>query len=183
MGKLLIGGAIAVVGVVLLFRNRDAFAMPSGMSLSAAGLQALKEHEGWRPSVYLDTAGKQTIGYGHLIKPGEIFTTITPARGEQILQQDVAIAVAAVRKMVRVPITQNMFDALVSFAFNVGTDDDADTVAEGLGDSSLLKLLNDGNYTGAADGLLAWINAGGKPDKGLTNRRAAERAQFLQGLT
>lgn len=176
-------GGLAVIGVLLLFRNRDAFAMPSGYSLSAAGLAALKNEEGFRARVYQDTAGLATIGYGHLLKLGESFPAgVTQAQADTLLKSDVGIAEAAVRKMVKVPITQNMFDALVSFAFNVGTDDDADAVAEGLGDSSLLKKLNAGDYSGAALGLLDWHNAGGQAGV-LAARRTREKNLFMTGIS
>lgn len=176
-------GGLAVIGVLLLFRNRAAFAMPAHYSLSADGLAALKKEEGFRARVYQDSAGYPTVGYGHLVKAGESFPAgVTEAQAVAMLRADVAIAEAAVRKMVLVPITQNMFDALVSFAFNAGTDDDSDAVPEGLGDSSLLKKLNAGDYSGAALGLLDWHYAGGQPGV-LAARRAREKNMFMTGIS
>lgn len=172
----------AVLGVLMLFRNSGLFAMPGSYTLSADGLAALKAEEGFRDRVYQDSAGHATIGFGHLVKTGESFPgAITLAQGEELLKKDVAIAEAAVKKMVLVPITQGMFDALVSFVFNVGADDDADATAEGLGDSTLLKKLNAGDYTGAANEFLRWIFAGGKPV--LAARREREKELFLAGLS
>jgi lysozyme len=85
----------------------------------------------------------------------------------------------AVNSLVKVKLTQNQFDALISFVYNVGADIDADNIAEGLGDSTLLKKLNAGDYKGAADQFLKWDKANGKVMKGLTIRRQAERALFL----
>lgn len=72
---------------------------------------------------------------------------------------------------IRVPINQRMFDALVSFTYNVGV--------KALNDSTLLKLLNQRDYRGAADQFKRWNRAGGKVSNGLTKRRAAEEALFL----
>jgi lysozyme len=76
-------------------------------------------------------------------------------------------------------IPQCQFDALVSFAYNVGSDIDLDTKAEGLGDSTLLKMLLAGNPAGAANQFLAWDRAQGVHSWGLAKRRTAERALFL----
>jgi lysozyme len=84
-----------------------------------------------------------------------------------------------VNYLLRVPVTQNQFDALVSFAYNVGSDIDTDTLAEGLGDSTLLKYLNAGNLGAAADEFPKWNKAKGKILPGLTRRRKAERELFL----
>ena len=94
---------------------------------------------------------------------------------ERILSQFEADVIS----LVKVPLTQNQFDALVSFAFNVGSDIDADTIAEGLGDSTLLKKLNRKDYLGAANEFLKWNKCKGVVSKGLTNRRTRERELFL----
>ena len=86
---------------------------------------------------------------------------------------------AGVRRLVNVPMTPWEEAALISFAWNVGLDIDADEVPEGLGDSTLLRLFNQGDKRAAAEHFGRWINAGGKPMQGLRNRRLQERAMFL----
>ncbi|EDH9820259.1 TPA_asm: lysozyme, partial [Salmonella enterica subsp. enterica serovar Typhimurium] len=76
-----------------------------------------------------------------------------------------------VSRLVKVKLTQGQFDALVSFAYNLG--------ARTLSSSTLLRKLNSGDYAGAADEFLRWNKAGGKVLNGLTRRREAERALFL----
>lgn len=143
---------------------------PSGMSLSQNGLDLIKGFEGLRLNAYQDSAGVWTIGYGHTgpdVRPG---MSITQAQAEQLLRQDVARFEQAVRDNVRVPLTQNQFDALVSFTYNVG---------EGaLQDSTLLRKLNAGDYAGAQTEFGRWVYAGGERLEGLERRRAAEAALF-----
>jgi len=83
-----------------------------------------------------------------------------------------------VRSLVKVTVNQNQFDALVCFAFNVGSDIDADSIAEGLGDSTLLKKLNAGDYAGAANEFTKWCRNDGKKMLGLYRRRMAEKLLF-----
>lgn len=143
---------------------------PSGMSLSQAGLDMIKGFEGLRLTAYQDSAGVWTIGYGHTgpdVRPG---MTITQARAEQLLRQDVARFEQAVRDAVRVPLTQNQFDALVSFSFNVG--------AGAFRGSTLLSKLNAGDYAGAQAEFGRWVHAGGQRLEGLVRRRTAEAELF-----
>lgn len=136
------------------------------------GLALIKESEGLRLSTYLDAVGKPTIGYGHLIRPGETFKgPISQQQAEALLRKDLYDTEQGIAKAVRVPITQGQFDALASFVFNLG--------AGRLRSSTLLRKLNAGDYAGAADQFLLWDKAGGKPLKGLTRRRQAERKLFL----
>jgi len=137
------------------------------MQLSSAGLDLIKRSEGFRGQTYLDVAGIPTIGYGHRILPGECFSNgIDEARGAQLLAQDVSGAERAVTRLVKVPLTQNQFDALVDFCYNLG--------AGQLGASTLLKNLNVSQYDAAADQLLRWDHAGGQEVAGLKVRRQAE---------
>nr|WP_311527988.1 lysozyme [uncultured Ralstonia sp.] len=136
------------------------------------GLALIKESEGLRLSTYLDAVGKPTIGYGHLIRPGETFNgPISQQQAEALLRKDLADTEQGIGKAVRVSITQGQFDALASFVFNLG--------AGRLRSSTLLRKLNAGDYAGAANQFLLWDKAGGKPLKGLTKRRQAERKLFL----
>lgn len=152
------------------------------MKTSATGIHLIKHFESFRSVRYLCAGGKWTIGWGHTKGVTENTKPITIAEGDALLAEDLEEFEDAVSYLVKVPLLQCQFDALVSFAFNVGPDIDADTIAEGLGDSTLLKKLNAGNYIGAADEFPKWNKAKGKVLAGLVKRRAAERAMFL-GIT
>lgn len=118
-----------------------------------------------------------TIGWGHTgpeVKPGLMWTM---AQADAAFISDLAVFERDVTSLVTIPLTQNQFDALVSFAYNVGSDIDADDIAEGLGDSTLLKKLNAGDLSGAADEFLKWCKPKNLP--GILRRRIAERALFL----
>ena len=97
--------------------------------------------------------------------------TITEAAAEELLRKDLAEFEAAVSEAVQVSLNDNQFSALVSFSFNLGADS--------LFESTLLKLVNQGDFQGAADQFLRWNKAGGQELPGLTRRRQAERALFL----
>jgi GH24 family phage-related lysozyme (muramidase) len=134
------------------------------------GLNLLKSFEGLRLTAYQDAVGVWTIGYGTTrgVYPG---MTITQQQAEAFLQQDLDTFEAAVGTDVTVPLTDDQFSALVSFTYNVGTG--------ALASSTLLRLLNQKDYQGAADQFLLWNKAGGVELAGLTRRRNAERALFL----
>ncbi len=150
------------------------------LTISDEGLQAIADHEGFSPMIYKDQAGYDTIGYGHKLHPGETKQYkdgITREQAWKLLRQDVRAAEQAVRRNVTVPLHQNEFDALVSFTYNVGVGN--------LANSTLLRQLNAGNYGAAADEFLRWnkvtINGQKVVSPGLVNRRAAERCMFLGG--
>jgi lysozyme len=144
------------------------------MNLSANGLNHIKQWEAFRSRPYNDGYGNMTIGYGHVIKPGESFTEISHDQALQILAQDVSWAVNAVNSYVQVPLTQNQFDALVSLVFNWGAGNFANSI--------LLQKLNAGDYQGAAQRLGEHpVTSGGVFSQGLANRRASEKALFLSG--
>lgn len=146
--------------------------------LGPKGLALIKHFEELRLVAYLCPAKVWTIGWGHTkgVKPGD---TCTKEQAEKWLLEDCEEFERAVHMLVKVPITQNQFDALVSFTFNVGPDIDADTIAEGLGDSTLLRKLNGGDYAGAALEFPKWNKGGGYVLPGLVRRRAAEQNLFL----
>jgi lysozyme len=137
------------------------------MHLSSAGLELLKQSEGFRDRTYNDAAGFPTIGFGHRLAPSESYPTgITLLQGESILSRDIFLAEAAVERLVKVSPTQGQFDALVDFVFNLG--------AGRLASSTLLTYLNAGNTDAAAWQLLAWDHAGSREIAGLKARREAE---------
>lgn len=139
------------------------------------GIELIKEFEGCRLTAYKCPAGVWTIGYGHTGavdgKPVSAGMTITAAKATQLLKSDLAKFEAAVNSYVTAPITQNMFDALVSFAYNCG--------AGALKGSTLLKKLNAKDYEGAAAEFPKWNKAGGKVLNGLVRRRERERKLFM----
>ena len=143
------------------------------MHLSPAGLQLLQRSEGFRGSVYTDIAGFKTIGYGHRLLPGESFPNgISLAIGDAILAKDLAIAENNVLRLVKVPLTQGQFDALVDFVFNLGSGR--------LAASSLLLDLNAGNYEAAAQQILQWDHAGHVEVAALKERRQLEFKLFTE---
>ncbi|MDB9529196.1 lysozyme [Oscillatoria sp. CS-180] len=139
------------------------------------GLRIIKHFEGLELRAYQDSVGVWTIGYGHTSAAGPptVYAgqTITEAEAEAILKKDLGIFENGVRDVVTVPLNSNQFSALVSFSFNVGVG--------ALRTSTLLRLLNTGDYQGAADQLPRWVKAGGETLLGLVRRRDAERALFL----
>jgi lysozyme len=139
------------------------------MELSVAGLDLLKRSEGFRSRTYKDSNGFPTIGYGHRVLHPESFPEgIGEGQAAEILVSDVRDAEEAVERLVKVPLAQGQFDALVDFCFNLG--------AGRLASSTLLKVLNSGRYTDAAEQLLRWDVAGGEENAGLKARREAEFA-------
>ena len=139
-------------------------------AIGAAGLALIKEFEGCVLSAYQDCVGVWTIGYGSTqgVFPGE---TITQEQAETLLKKDLRRFELAVSWMVTAPINRNQFDALTSFAFNLG-----EAALQG---STLLRLLNQGDYENAANQFLLWTYADGKEFAGLVRRRQAERSLFL----
>ena len=132
--------------------------------------ELIKSFEGLELEAYLCPADIWTIGYGHTgnVKEGD---SITKAEAEALLDKDLRTFRNGVKRLVKVPLNENQFGALVSFAYNLGLGS--------LQNSTLLKMLNAGDYTGAADQFLRWNKSGGKVLTGLVRRREAERAVFL----
>ncbi|MGL5940811.1 MAG: lysozyme [Waterburya sp.] len=139
--------------------------------ISKNGLELIKRWEGCRTNAYLCPANVWTIGYGHTktAKPGMM---ISHSKADDLLLEDLKRFEEAVRRLVAVPLNQNQFDALVSFTFNVG---------EGaLSGSTLLRLLNAGNYSNAASQFSKWVYAGKKVLPGLVARREDEYQLFIK---
>lgn len=148
-----------------------------GMQLGPAGEKLIKSFEKLELSAYLDTGGVVTIGWGHTAEAGglqpRVGMTITTAQAESLFLSDIAECVSAVNELVKVPLNQNQFDALCSWEFNTGA----------LAKSTLLKLLNAGNYNAVPSEMLKWNKATVKGKlvvlQGLVNRRKAEVALFV----
>jgi lysozyme len=141
--------------------------------IGEAGLELIKKFESFEDDWYFCPANKKTIGYGHVYQKGDDFTTpITEEFAATLLQRDAGEAEQAVCRSIKVPLTQNQFDALASLAFNIG--------GRRFSGSSLVRELNNGNLQAAADQFLVWRKGGGKILPGLVRRRTAERALFLE---
>lgn len=143
-----------------------------GKPRKVKNIDKIKEHEGLRLQAYLPTPNDVwTIGYGHT-GTAHKGMVITEERAEALLRQDIAWVEDAINKNVVVPLTQNQYDALASLVYNIG--------AGAFAKSTLLRMLNMGDYKGAADQFLRWDKQKGKTLKGLTRRRAEERDLFLE---
>lgn len=140
------------------------------MKISQKGIDLLKEFEGFEAKPYLCSAGKKTIGYGHVILVGENFDSVSIERAEALLRKDVEIAEKAINLNVDVKISQYQFDAIACFVFNVGVG--------AFIKSTLREKLNMGDYKGASEQFLRWDKVNGKSVAGLLIRRKKERALF-----
>ena len=147
--------------------------MSSKLTVSQRGLDLIKQFEAFRPRVYLCPAGKRTIGYGHvLLKSDVIKPPISIVEAEDLLRQDCCIPENYINACAKVPLRQNEFDALVSLVFNIGVGN--------FDRSTLLRKLQAGDRAGAAAEFTNWNKIGGQYSRGLSRRRAAERALFQE---
>jgi len=162
------------------------------MKISVNGINMLKKLEGCviqndKHVIYDDQTGSPvntnaplprgaTIGYGHLIKPGEKFRNgISEAKATELLRADIATAERTVQNNITVPLSQNQFDALVSLAYNIG--------ANNFATSTVVKYINDPNfhsplYKNLESAWMAWNRSQGKISTGLSNRRKQEWCLF-----
>ena len=141
------------------------------MKTSKKGIELIKKYEGLKLKAYKCPAGVWTIGYGHTknVKQGD---TITEKQAEILLIYDLNDFENCIKKNVRIPLSQNQFDALVSLCFNIGCGNFLK--------STLLKKLNEGKIAEAAKEFLKWNKADGKELAGLTKRRQEEMELFLK---
>lgn len=142
------------------------------MKASGACRGLVRQFEGCRLAAYICPAGVPTIGVGRTrgVKMGD---RCSVQQADLWLTEDLQDAEAAVSSLVKVPLSQGQFDALVSFVFNLG--------ASAFTKSTLLKRLNAGLPVAAADEFKRWVYSGGVRLKGLVDRRAAEEAMFRAG--
>ena len=144
------------------------------MKTSEKGLQFIRRGEGERLTAYADMIGVWTIGVGHTGavdgKPVAKGMVISADKSRELLSADLLKFESAIARLVKVPLKQYEFDALVSLVFNIGETNFAR--------STLLKKLNTNDFKGAAEQFLAWKNAGGRPVQGLLNRRKREKDMF-----
>lgn len=140
------------------------------MRINKEGLSIIKQCEGCKLKAYLCPSLVPTIGYGHTtgVKLGDV---ITQADADRFLLQDIKRFEQAVTALVKVPINENQFSALVSFTFNVGVSN--------LKSSTLLKKLNLRDYKGCSNEFERWVyGSNKKPLEGLKKRRKLERQLF-----
>lgn len=160
------------------------------MKTSREGVDLIREFESAgrlpnRGRPYNDPSGYATVGHGHLLHksrvtdadrrgrwvPGQLRAgVLTQAEAEELLSRDLAPREAAVRRLVKVPLTQGQFDALVALVFNIGEGHFAD--------STVLRRLNGSRYREAAEAFMLWTRSNGRVLNGLVRRRRAEMARF-----
>ncbi len=137
------------------------------------GLALIKRFEGFAPETYICLGGWPTIGYGHVVREHErerFADGIDEATAEELLRRDVETAERAVLRLIRVPLEDGRFDALCSFAFNLG--------AGALQRSTLRRKVNREEHGAVPGELRRWVWAGGRKLKGLVRRREAEAALY-----
>ena len=146
--------------------------------LSLKGLQLIEHHEGFRSEIYADPAGYRTIGYGHRLLPGENFSRgITRAQAAALLGKDVRSAESKVNRALKVPLSQNQYDALVDFAFNCGPRSVS-------GPLDMMNAVNNGRVGARNFTAYRYITVEGKQvvDEVLLARRQAEWLLYSQGV-
>jgi len=180
MRAVLVAGGVLGLGLALAFNEKSREVIADAARAVTDKLAAMVEgFEGFRAEVYDANPphGDWTVGIGHAIKPGERFfpygdvTTITRAEADDLFFYDTQEARQAVSDLVTVGLSGNQRAALESFVFNVGRG--------AFANSTLLRLLNQGDYNAAAAEFDRWVFAKGKKLGGLVARRASEKEVFL----
>lgn len=146
--------------------------------ITRTSLELIKVFEGWVAAAYDDPSGYCTIGYGHLIALkkcvgtdlGKYATPLTLSQGESLLEEDTISARIAIQDVVKIDLNTNQFGALTSFVFNVGK--------KNFYNSTLLRLINDGELQAASGEFKRWQKSKGVVLQGLAQRRACEMAHF-----
>ena len=139
------------------------------MKISQNGLELIKHFEGCELEAYKCAAGVWTIGYGH-IKTAVEGMTISQSYADELLDGEIVEYEDYVNAAVTAPLSQDQFDALVSWTFNLGNGN--------LNASTMLKVLNRGEYEEVPAQMKRWNKAGGKVLEGLIRRREAEANLF-----
>lgn len=143
-------------------------------TLTAEGIALIKQFEGFEPTPYRDPAGILSIGYGHVIVPGEAYDEITEPQATAIMLRDVELKKTWIAFYIHRLLNDNQYSALISLVYNLGVTPLTKTLG---------RLLNEGEMAEAADEFPRWVHAGTKILPGLVKRRAAERALFLKPVT
>lgn len=145
----------------------------TALNLTLEGAAFIIRFELFKPTPYRCLAGKLTIGYGHVIRPDEYFEVVTKEQAMILLQKDATREASPVARALDVPLTTYQQDAVISLAFNCG--------GTAIARSTLVRRLNAGLITDAADEFLRWNKVKGTEVRGLKVRRKAERQLFLTG--
>jgi len=171
------GGIVGPATFALAEGKKTIPMTPARQRLSPKGVEMLKAKEEFRSKPYKDSKGVWTIGYGSTAGVNSASAPITEEEATELLVHHVMQNERDVAGAVKVPLTQNQFDALVLFMYNIGN--------YAFKQSTLLKKLNARDFEGAAEEFDRWvyITKGGKKVKlnGLVNRRNAEKDLFLNG--
>ena len=141
------------------------------------GKQLIKDFEGFRKQIYHCLNGLPTIGYGHVLLRGEskwYSHGISIEEAEKLLRQDIKIVENCIGKVLKVPVNENQFDALVSLVFNIG--------CTAFKNSTMLRKLNNLDYDGAAREFSRWVHVNGVVSRGLVRRRQAEVDLFCRAV-
>ncbi len=139
------------------------------MNASDHAIDLIKSFEGLSLSVYTDSAGYNSIGYGHKIQPGEMFSTITEDEALEILSKDLTHTEAMITRYITAELNQNQYDATCSLVFNCGSP----PLTGHFG-----TYLNAGSFDQAAGQILEWCHSGQDVVQGLLRRRRSEYALF-----
>lgn len=150
------------------------------MTVSAMGIATLIGYEGSENVGYLDSVGVPTVCYGHTAT-AEVGKYFSDEHCERLLQEDLKEFARTVNTSITVPLSQPMFDSLVSFCYNVGS--------HACRTSTMFRLINAREYTKAIDQFDRWVYAGGRDCRvrsnncyGVYTRRMAEKAVFAEGV-
>lgn len=139
--------------------------------INKQGIDLIKKYESFKSEPYICPAGKKTIGYGHVIKSGEKFESLTQIEAERLLDIDLDYYESKVREIITDPINQNQFSALVSLCYNIGEDN--------FKKSSLAKFVNNNDDLNAVLEFIKWSFVSRVRFKGLIRRRLEEALLFL----
>ena len=139
------------------------------MKISEDGLELIKKFEGCETTAYQDSVGVWTIGFGHT-KGVEEGQTCSTEDAESMLANEMDEYEGYINNMVKVDLQQHEFDALVAWVYNLGPTN--------LGESTMLKVLNGGQFDRVPEEMNRWTRAGGKILEGLVRRRQAESLMF-----
>ena len=156
------------------------------MKLNEEGYQMIMNFEGLSLKPYMCSSSIPTIGFGNTFYPNGKKVTmrdkpITKEYAIEIFKFIADLFAKDVNNLLKTTVTQNQFNALVSFAYNVGSDIDVDDIPEGLGDSTLLKKVNKNpNDLSIMAEFLKWVRSNGEISKGLTTRRKKEAILYFK---
>jgi lysozyme len=139
--------------------------------ITSEGIKLIKKYEGFFPKKYICPAGYLTIGYGHVIKDNENLNDVSEEEAEFLLKKDIEIAEISVLRNINVSLTDNQFNALVSFTFNLG--------GGALQRSTLRQKINRQEHYAVPDEFMKWIWCNGRRLTGLIKRRQAEAILYV----